>query len=117
MDKQKTASGISGGIFLIGLGVLIITGWWWPGIMLVIGLSAGGEQIFRGRIASGIGTIAFFTAVPLVITLVQNTNVSWWVVGGFFLIALGVITIVKAFFLDDGEAEMEMSEKEKEAYL
>ena len=33
MDKQKQASTLSGGIFLIGLGILIITGWWWPGIM------------------------------------------------------------------------------------
>lgn len=32
MDKQQTASRISGGIFLVCLGVLIITGWWWPGI-------------------------------------------------------------------------------------
>jgi len=32
-EKQRMAGGISGGIFLIGLGVLLATGWWWPGIM------------------------------------------------------------------------------------
>jgi hypothetical protein len=27
-DKQRMAGAISGGIFLIGLGVLILSGWW-----------------------------------------------------------------------------------------
>ncbi|MFC1997670.1 hypothetical protein ACFLXI_08725 [Chloroflexota bacterium] len=101
MDKKKQASGISGGIFLIGLGVLLFTGWWWPGIMLVIGLSAGAEQIFRGKIASGIGTIAFFSAFPIIWAIVQSTDISWAIIGPFILIAIGVIILVKAFFLKD----------------
>ena len=111
MDKKKRASGISGGIFLIGLGVLMFTGWWWPGILLVVGLSGGAEQIFRGKIASGIGTIAFFAAIPLVITIVQSTDISWGIVGPFVLIALGVITLVKTFDLkDEDQDSMDMGE-------
>jgi len=106
MDKKKRASGISGGIFLIGLGVLIFTGWWWPGIMLVIGLSAGAELIFRGKTARGIGTIAFFSAIPIIWAIVQATDVSWGVVGAFILIALGAITLVKAFYLKDDVEEV-----------
>ena len=30
--NTKTKPGIAGGIFLIGLGILIFTGSWWPGI-------------------------------------------------------------------------------------
>lgn len=101
MNKQKQASAISGGIFLIGLGLLLFTGWWWPGIMLVIGLSGGAEQIFRGQIIKGIGTIAFFTAIPFVVTIVQATDISWAIVGPFILIALGIITVVKTFYLQD----------------
>ena len=101
MDRKKQASGISGGIFLIGLGMLLYTGWWWPGIMLVIGLSAGAEQIFRGKIASGIGTIAFFSAFPIIWAIVQATDISWAIIGPFILIAIGVIILVKAFFLKD----------------
>ena len=104
MDKKKRASSISGGIFLIGLGVLLLTNWWWPGILLVIGLSIGAEQIFRGNTTRGIGTIAFFSAIPIVIALVQSTDISWAVVGPFILIVLGVITLVKAFYLK-GEVE------------
>ena len=38
--------GIMGGIWLIGIAVLAVTGWWWPGIMVLIGMSAlvGGLQ-------------------------------------------------------------------------
>ena len=69
MDKQRTASGISGGIFLISLGVLLLTGWWWPGIMVAIGLSAGAELIFRGQceILSDLGDnseFAHFAKLP-----------------------------------------------------
>jgi len=107
MDKQKQASSISGGIFLIGLGVLFLTDWWWPGIMLVIGLSGGAELIFRGQIAKGLGTIAFFCGIPLVWTLVQSTNISWGIIGPFILIVLGVIILVKVFFLKDDEEQLE----------
>jgi hypothetical protein len=106
MDKKRKASGISGGIFLIGLGVLLMTNWWWPGIMLVIGLSGGAELIFRGQIARGIGTLVFFSAFPIIWAIAQATDISWVVVGAFILIALGTITLVKAFYLKDEVEEV-----------
>jgi hypothetical protein len=99
--NKKQASSISGGIFLIGLGVLFLTDWWWPGIMLVIGLSGGAELIFRGQVARGLGTMAFFCGIPLIWTIVQSTNISWAIIGPFILIAIGVIMLVKVFFLKD----------------
>lgn len=101
MARRRRASGISGGIFLIGLGMLLITGWWWPGIMLVIGLSGGAEQIFRGQMSRGIGTIVFFGAIVVVVTIIQSTDVTWAIVGPFILIVLGVITLVKTFYLKE----------------
>jgi hypothetical protein len=106
MDKKKRASGISGGIFLIGLGVLLFTGWWWPGIMLVLGLSGGAELIFRDQIARGIGTIVFFSAFPIIWAIAKAMVISWVVVGAFILIALGAITLVKAFYLKDEVEEV-----------
>jgi hypothetical protein len=97
--RRKRASAISGGIFLIGLGVLLITNWWWPGIMIVIGLSSGGELIFRGQTRKGIGTMAFFFAIPVVVWLVSEVDIPWGVVGAMLLIGLGVITIVRVFYL------------------
>jgi len=99
MDKQRQASGVSGGIFLISLGILIITGWWWPGIMIALGLSGGAELIFRGQVAKGIGTLAFFCAIPIVVWIIQASSVPWALVGPMILIGIGVIFLVKALFL------------------
>ena len=32
--------GITGGVWLIGLAVLFMTGWWWPGILVLVGISS-----------------------------------------------------------------------------
>jgi hypothetical protein len=101
MNKRRAASAISGGIFIVSLGELLITGWWWPGILIAIGLSSGAELIFRGRVLQGIGSLAFFCAIPLLVAAVQRTDIPWTVVGGLFLMGGGVITLVKAFFLRD----------------
>jgi len=41
--------GIMGGIWLIGIAVLAVTGWWWPGIMVLVGLSAILGAVTRNR--------------------------------------------------------------------
>lgn len=105
MSKRKQASNISGGIFLIGLGVLFITDWFWPGILLVIGLSSGAELIFRGRVREGIGTMAMFAAIPIAITIAQSLDVSWAIIGPFVLIAIGAVILVKTLFLKGGGEE------------
>ena len=97
--RKRMASGISGGIFLISLGVLLYTGWWWPGIMFAIGLSAGAELVFRGQTLRGIGTLAFFCAIPIGIWIIQETEIPWTLVGPLVLIGIGVIVLVKALFL------------------
>ena len=97
--KQRQASAISGGIFLISLGVLLVTGWWWPGIMVAIGLASGAELIFRGKVWSGIGSLLFFCGIAVVVELARVSDVSWTVVGAMILIGIGVIILVKAFFL------------------
>lgn len=101
-EKRRRASSISGGIFLICLGVLLFTGWWWPGIMLAVGLSGGAELVFRGKTLQGIGTLAFFCAIPLAIWIIQETEIPWSLVGPLVLIGLGVIVLVKAFYLREG---------------
>ncbi len=99
MDKQRKASAISGGIFLISLGILIFTGWWWPGIMFAIGLSSGAELVFRGKVARGIGTLVFFSAIPIVVWIFQEVKIPWSLVAPMILIGIGVIVLVKGFFL------------------
>ena len=100
-DRQRKASAIWLGIFLIGLAVLIYTGWWWPGIMVILGLAGCAALIFRGKTWEGIGTLALFWGIAAIAIIVQETEVPWAIVGPLVLIGIGVIVLVKAFFLSD----------------
>ena len=46
---NERAGQITGGVWLIGLGLLFATGRWWPGIMFLIGVSAIVEGLVEGR--------------------------------------------------------------------
>lgn len=95
--RKRQGDALSGGIFLISLGVLIITGWWWPGIMVALGLSGGAGLIFRGRTREGISTLVFFIGIAVAVELIRRTDISGVVIGSFILIGIGVIILARAF--------------------
>jgi hypothetical protein len=103
-ERKRRASGISGGIFLICLGILLYTGWWWPGIMFAIGLAGGAELVFRGKVARGLGTLAFFCAIPIVVWVIQETKIPWSLVIPMVLIGIGVTALVKSLYLREDHA-------------
>ena len=47
--SSERAGQITGGVWLIGLGLLIYTGRWWPGIMFLIGAGAIIEGLVEGQ--------------------------------------------------------------------
>lgn len=98
-EKKRIAGAISGAIFLISLGVLLVTGWWWPGIMVALGLASGAALIFRGKILGGIVSLVFFCGIAVAVELIRTTDVSGVVIGAFILVGIGVIVLVKALFL------------------
>lgn len=89
----RRRSTISGGVFLIGLGMLLLTGWWWPGIMLVIGAASASELFLRGKVLSAMGTFALFAGIPLMIDLVNAVDLPWGWLGAFVLIGLGLVRV------------------------
>ncbi len=91
MNTKRTKSGIAGGIFLIGLGVLIITGSWWPGVIIVIGLAVGAERAFRGNYMQALTAFAVCSAIALI----SATNIPWHIFGPFILISLGAVVLVQ----------------------
>jgi hypothetical protein len=93
MNNPAYNSKVSSGIFLIGLGILIYTGWWWPGIMFVIGLASGAELVFRGKAIPGVISFLAFSAVPLLVA----ADIPWRIFGPFILMSLGVVVFMKAF--------------------
>lgn len=49
MVSKKRAEQVAGGVFLIGLATLFMTGLWWPGILFVIGASSIARGVAEGR--------------------------------------------------------------------
>jgi hypothetical protein len=47
--SSARASQVSGGVMLIGLGVLFATHYWWPGILFVVGACAMAQGLAEGR--------------------------------------------------------------------
>jgi hypothetical protein len=76
---HKQAGGITGAVWLFGLAALFYTNAWWPGIMIVIGLSALIEGLAYGR-----GWAAVQGAVWCL-------GIAAWVYFNYSLVALFVI--------------------------
>lgn len=86
--SEERAGQITGGIWLIGLGILFYTGRWWPGIMFVIGASAIAEGFVEGR-----GWYALqggFWAIAIGVWALYHFNIA------LFLVALGVSMLLGA---------------------
>jgi hypothetical protein len=97
MNSQKHMPTVSGGVFLIGLGILVYTGWWWPAILLVIGLASSAELILRGKYVSALVTFGFFAAIPLLV----SADIPWHIMGPFILIAMGAAAIFRSVTQSD----------------
>jgi len=50
LTTHQRANSISTGIFLISLGILFYTNYWWPGILLALAVTVGVKEYLRGRI-------------------------------------------------------------------
>jgi hypothetical protein len=48
IDKER-ADQTAGGVFLIGLALLFMTGWWFPGILFVIGAASMARTLAQGK--------------------------------------------------------------------
>ncbi len=47
--SRRQGHEIAGGVFMVGLGILFLTGFWWPGLIFVVGGSILIEGLVRGR--------------------------------------------------------------------
>jgi hypothetical protein len=97
MDKERASSGITSGLLLIGLGVIWFADWWWPGIMVVLGIAIGSGLVFRGRYVPAIVMMAIFFGIPIL----TEAQIPWDLFAPMVLIGVGVIVIVKAFYLTE----------------
>jgi hypothetical protein len=77
--------GISGGVFLIGLAVLALTGWWWPGILVLLGITALASSVASGRPWAGVQGALWLFGIALIAALHL-----WWP-GILILVGLSAI--------------------------
>jgi len=86
--NSERANAVTGGIWLIGLGVLFATKFWWPGILFLAGITA----IVQGS-ARGAGWAPLHGGLCFIL-------IACWAMMRFnltiFFVALGVYVIIAA---------------------
>ena len=92
--SHNKANSISSGLFLIALGILFYTNYWWPGILLALAVTFGARDFLRGRIYDFAITIVIFLGLFLFFFF----NASWsFAVPVLFTLA-GIALIVREIF-------------------
>jgi len=88
LPKRK-AIAISNGVFLISLGLLFFTNFWWPGILLALWATLGTRQYLSGRNFDLIITSVILLGLFVVALLPFDVNVLLpvlFVIGGIYII-------------------------------
>jgi hypothetical protein len=90
--NNRREEGVLGGVLLIGLAILLITGWWWPGIMFVVGIAMLARTRAQGRPwMSDLPALAVLAIGALLALLsLIGAILSWKVIGPVVLIAIGL---------------------------
>lgn len=106
MSKSR-AGEVSGGLFLIGIAILFLTGWWWPGILFVVGTVVIVSGFLEGKSSDQIK--GGFVPIVLGIIFTIGFNV------GLLLLCIGLMVLVGALSKSDKEQDVmaEWSEKPK----
>jgi hypothetical protein len=83
MNQMQRDDKLPGAVFLIGIGLLFLFNFWWPGILFVLGATSAAHGAVRGQreaIGGGIGFVAigflFWTGFNLVPFLLIAAGLS-----------------------------------------
>lgn len=110
LTKRK-ADAFSNGAFLIGLGILLFTGAWWPGILLVLWVSLFLRQYLTGRLYD-----AFLSTVILVgLFLVSFIKINWSVIIPVLFVIGGIYLIFREYFYAEETIEEETLDETEDA--
>lgn len=114
MSKRK-ADAISNGVFLVGLGIMVFSNTWWPGILLVLWATLAVRQYFTGRMYDLIVTSVLLIGLFIITFL----NLNWTVIVPVLLILGGIHIIFREYCVAEGVTEEDdpienIEEQEKE---
>lgn len=109
--SKRKADAVSNGVFLVGLGILVYSSAWWPGILLVLWATLATRQYLTGRIYD----LAITSVLLLGLFIVTLLNLNWTVIVPVLLILGGIHIIFREYCVAEGiEDEDPIEEKEKE---
>lgn len=100
-DSRKHHKEMHMGIFFIGLGLLFITRFWWPGIMFVIGAAMLGHTIRAGGDWRDNREARILIVIGLIFWVPQQFALGWMGLLPLLLIGAGL------FILFDGQSLMQ----------
>lgn len=92
-ERNSKASQIGNGILFIGLGLLFLTGWWWPGIILVIAASVLGRSLASGQSLKNVSGIFWLIGIALVFSipgLIGGISGAFWRWFPLVLVGIGL---------------------------
>lgn len=93
--RTSGRDGASSGIFLIGFGLLYLTGWWWPGLLILLAVTGLADIIMSGNWKDAAKTaVAFFIAGAALWALVW-TGMMWSILIPGTLIVAGIFLVYR----------------------
>ncbi len=101
MARSKNGNHAFTGVFLVGLGIIALFDFWWPGIMLVIAVSMLVAALIDGRLGEniiGIGILLAIGVVGVLGKLHLGASIKFW--PALFII-IGEAYLVKTFWKRD----------------
>lgn len=100
--SKRKSDAIANGAFLICLGILFYTNYWWPGILLAIWVNAGLRQILTGRLYD----FSISTLILVGLFVVTFFNFEWAVLLPVLFVIGGIYIIFREyFFAEDTNGE------------
>ncbi|MCA9886502.1 MAG: hypothetical protein KC708_26200 [Anaerolineae bacterium] len=92
--KVKKSDQISLGVFLIGLALLLVSKWWWPGIMFVLGTAALARTLAQGQAWTRSMLAFLFFGIGVVFSIPNLfPGVGFSVIWPIVLVALGLFML------------------------
>ena len=106
LTSRRRAQAYSSALLLIGLATLAISESWWPGFMLVIGLSLGLRQYLLGRWHDMIVTLIVFVGTFITIQF----DIPWQIFLPILFTLAAFYILVREYLEGAAESEEETEE-------
>lgn len=104
--SKKRAQALSCALILLGLAALTLTGEWWPGLMLVIGLPLALRQYLLGRRYDMLVTLLVFVGTFILVEF----DIPWKLFLPAIFTVGAIYILCREFFESRGETENEVEE-------